>query len=135
MGRFPVRRYLNVGGTSNISVRVASAGQSCTYTLSITRSGTPVPVPSCPAWSGMGLVNGVCLPECPYDGYVPNYDDNGQVGGCRFVGDCPFSLWGYNPSGPFGAQGSGQFRDFNAAVARRQPSRWTRSRRAGQRRR
>ena len=57
-------------------------------------------------------MGGVCVPECPWEGYAPVFNTNGQVDACSFVGDCPFSLWGYDPSGPFGAQGSGRFRDF-----------------------
>ena len=63
----------------------------------------------------MVLVGGVCVPACSSEDHVPDFQTDGQAGGCIFVGNCPFSLWGYNPSGPFELRFD-RFRDF--------PARW-----------
>ena len=84
----------------SFSVQVTNSGESCTYTVNVSYQAAPLT--SCPAMSGQELVNGVCVPACSGN-FIPQFDDNGQVNGCIFLGDCPFDLYGLDnpPTNPY----------------------------------
>ena len=85
------RVNLNVGSSGDTRVTVTNGGQSCTYTVSVSRPAGPVT--SCPSMSGQLLVNGVCVPACS-PGSIPQFDVDGDVVTCLHMGDCPFGLYG-----------------------------------------
>lgn len=80
--------YLSQGSTVDVDVVVSSGGESCTYTLSVSRPSAPVT--DCPAGSGQQLVDGRCVEACPGADLLPQFDSEGQVTGCLLVGDCPY---------------------------------------------
>ena len=84
--------YMSQGSTVTVDVVVSVEGESCTYTLSVTRPAPPAT--DCPAWSGQVLVAGVCVEACPGADQIPNFDSNGDVVGCLLLGDCPHELYG-----------------------------------------
>ena len=89
--------YLSEGSTSNPDVTVTAAGESCTYTLEVSRPAGPVT--DCPAWSGLQLVGGVCVEACPASlDMIPEFDADGQVNGCIVLGDCPYDQYNFDPT-------------------------------------
>ena len=92
--------YMSQGSAVGADVVVTFGGESCTYSLTVSRPAAPVT--DCPAMSGLELVNGVCVPACSSN-FIPQFDDDGQVTGCGFLGDCPFDLYGLDnpPANPY----------------------------------
>ena len=76
----------------SFSVKVTNSGQSCTYRVEMSYEAAPLT--ECPSMSGQELVNGACVDACPRLALIPVFDNDGQVTGCRSVGNCPFELYG-----------------------------------------
>ena len=91
--------HLSEGSTSNPDVTVAAGGESCTYSLAVSR--TSGPATDCPAYSGQELVGGVCVDACPGATLIPQFDSDGQVTNCLALGNCPYDQYGFDPLTPF----------------------------------
>ena len=94
-------QYVAEGGSVDIEVVVTSGDDSCTYTVTVNRPSAGLT--DCPAMSGQELVNGVCVDACSGSDTIPQFDSEGQVTGCLFVGDCPYDLYGLSgpPANPY----------------------------------
>ena len=97
---FPGSDSRLISSHNSFGVEVTNSGESCTYRVDMSYQAAPLT--ECPAMSGQELVNGVCVDACS-DNFIPQFDDNGQVNGCIFLGDCPFDLYGLDnpPTNPY----------------------------------
>lgn len=98
--------FTSQGSSVAADVVVSFSGDSCVYSLSVSRPAPPAA--ECPAASGQVLVGGVCMEACPGQNLIPQFDSEGQVLGCLDVGDCPFDLYGLPTPPP------NPYRDYNA---------------------
>ena len=87
--------YMSEGSSYDKEVTVSHSGESCTYTVTVSRPGAPAT--DCPAWSGQIPVGGVCVEACP-EPLLPIYNSQGGIDGCQDTGDCPYDLYGYDPA-------------------------------------
>ena len=83
--------YVSEGGSVDVEVAVTSGGDSCIYTVTLTR---PAPMQDCASLGMFTMLDGTCSASPCGLGLVPIIGTDGAVDGCLSVGDCPFDLYG-----------------------------------------